>query len=108
MEVNIPLLNVVRQNPKYAKFFKELYTNKGCVRDNEVINLGKNVSNLIKRPIEIPQKSKDPSIFFVPCVIGSTKFDNAMLDLGVFINVIPLSIFTFLSLGPLKTKGMVI
>jgi len=47
-------------------------------------------------------------MFSIPCVIGSTKFDSAMLDLGASINVIPLSVFTFLHLGPLKTTGVVI
>ena len=108
IKINIPLLDVVRQIPKYAKFLKELCTNRRCVRDNEVVNLGRNVSSLIKRPIEIPQKCKDPSMFSIPCVIGSTKFDSAMLDLGASINVIPLSVFTFLHLGPLKTTGVVI
>jgi len=88
----------VRQILKYAKFLKEIYINRRCVRDNEVVNLGRNVSSFIKRPIEIPQKCKDPGMFFIPCVIRSTKFDNAMLDLGAFINVMPLSVFTSLDL----------
>jgi len=108
VEINIPLLDVVRQIPKYVKFLKELCTNRRHVRDNEIVNLGRNVASLIKKPIEIPQKCKDPSMFFVPCVIGSTKFDNAMLDLGASINVMPLSVFTSLHLGPLKTTWMVI
>ncbi|WVY95318.1 hypothetical protein V8G54_034406 [Vigna mungo] len=108
VEINIPLLDVVKQNPKYAKFLKELYTNKRRIRDNEVVNLGRNVSSLVKKRIEIPRKCKDPGMFSVPCVIGNSKFDNAMLDLGASINVMPLSVFTSLSLGPLKTTGVVI
>ncbi|WVY95312.1 hypothetical protein V8G54_034400 [Vigna mungo] len=49
-------------------------------RDNEVVNLGRNVSSLIKKHIEIPRKCKDPGMFSIPCVIGNSKFDNAMLD----------------------------
>ncbi|XP_027922697.1 uncharacterized protein LOC114180584 [Vigna unguiculata] len=30
------------------------------IRDNEIVNLGRNVSSLIRKPIEIPQKCKDP------------------------------------------------
>jgi len=47
-------------------------------------------------------------LFFVPCVIGSTKFDSAMIDLGASINVMPFSVFTSLHLGPLKTTSVVI
>ncbi|WVZ03967.1 hypothetical protein V8G54_024773 [Vigna mungo] len=108
VEINIPLLDVVKQIPKYAKFLKELYTYKRRIRDNEVVNLGRNVSSLVKKHIEVPQKCKDPGMFFVPCVIGNSKFDNAMLDLRASINVMPLSVVTSLSLGPLMTMGMVI
>jgi len=106
--MNIPLLDAVRKILKYAKFLKELCTNRRHVRDNKVVNLGRNVSSLIKRPIEIPQKCKDPSMFSVPYVIGSTKFNSAMLDLGASINVMPLSVFTSLHLRPLKTTSVVI
>ena len=99
VEINIPLLDAVRQIPKYAKFLKEIWTNRRRIRDNEVVNLGRNVSSLIRRPIEIPQKCKDPGMFSVPCVVRSTKFDSAMLDLGASINVMPLSVFTSLHLG---------
>ncbi|XP_014500130.1 uncharacterized protein LOC106761129 [Vigna radiata var. radiata] len=108
VEINIPLLDVVKQIPKYAKFLKEICTNRRRFRDNEVVNLGRNVSSLIKKHIEIPRKCKDPGMFSIPCVIGDSKFDNAMLDLGASINVMLLSVFTSLSLGPLKTTGVVI
>ena len=41
-------------------------------------------------------------------MIGSTKFEDAMLDLGASINVIALLVFTSLHLGPLKTTSVVI
>jgi len=47
-------------------------------------------------------------MFSVPCIIGSTKFDNAMLDLGASTNVMPLSVFTSLHLEPLKPIVVVI
>jgi len=47
-------------------------------------------------------------MFYVPCVIGSTKFDNVVLDLGMSINVMPLLIFTFLHLRLLKTTGVIL
>ena len=109
VEINIPLLDAVRQIPKYAKFLKELCTHKRRIMDKEVVNMGRNISSLIKKPaVKMPQKCKDPSMFSVPCIIGSTKFDNAVLDLGASINVMPLSIFTSLHLGHLKSTGVVI
>ena len=54
------------------------------------------------------QQCKDLSTFCVPCIIGNNKFENAMLDLGASINLMPLSIFKSLSLGPLQPTGVVI
>jgi len=76
--------------------------------DNKIVNLGRNVTSMIKRLIEIPQKCTDPSIFFVPYMIGSTKFDSAKLDLEASINVMSLSVLTSLHLEPLKTTVVVI
>jgi len=93
VEINIPLLDIVRQITKYAKFLKELCTHKRRIMDKEVVNMGRNVSSLIKKPaVRMPQKCKDPG----------------MLDLGASINVMPLSVFTSLHLGPLKSTGVVI
>lgn len=39
VEVNIPLLEAIKQIPKYAKFLKELGTNKRKLKGNEKINL---------------------------------------------------------------------
>ncbi|KAL2226514.1 UNVERIFIED_CONTAM: hypothetical protein Sindi_2010100 [Sesamum indicum] len=35
VEVNIPLLDAIKQIPRYAKFFKELCTSKGKLKENE-------------------------------------------------------------------------
>nr|KYP49910.1 hypothetical protein KK1_028301 [Cajanus cajan] len=71
--------------------------------------MGRNVSALIGKFVpHIPKKCKDPGTFYIPCIIGNIKFENAMFDLGASINVMPLSIFKYLSLGPLQPTGVVI
>ena len=57
---------------------------------------------------KLPSKCKDPGMFTVPCKIGSMKVDRAMLDLGASINVMPLSIYKSLRVGPLKEMGVII
>ncbi|CAJ2668596.1 unnamed protein product [Trifolium pratense] len=122
--VNIPLLDVIKQIPKYAKFLKDLCTNKRKVKGNERVNLGRNVSALIESNAALepepekanvsalnqamPQKCKDPGTFSIPCTIGDRKFENCMLDLGASINVMPTSIFNNLDLGPLQHTGLTI
>ncbi|KAK4397279.1 hypothetical protein Sango_1564500 [Sesamum angolense] len=48
VEVNIPLLDVIKQVPRYAKFLKELCTNKSKLRGNERVSMGENVSAFFK------------------------------------------------------------
>ncbi|XP_027337195.1 uncharacterized protein LOC113850871 [Abrus precatorius] len=44
VEVNIPLLDAIKQIPKYAKFLKEMCTNKRRLKGDERISMGRNVS----------------------------------------------------------------
>uniref|UniRef100_A0A151UF03 Aspartic peptidase DDI1-type domain-containing protein n=1 Tax=Cajanus cajan TaxID=3821 RepID=A0A151UF03_CAJCA len=79
------------------------------MKGNEQINMGRNVSALIGKSVpHIPGKCKDRGTFCIPCIIGNIKFENSMLDLGASINIMPLSIFKSLSLGPMQPTGVVI
>ncbi|KAJ9162800.1 hypothetical protein P3X46_022544 [Hevea brasiliensis] len=106
VEVNIPLLDAIKQVPKYAKFLKELCTTKHKLRNNEKISVGENVSALIQQ--KLPPKCKDPGLFSIPCRIGDSKFERAMADLGASINVMSNSVFQTLNLGPLKETSVII
>ncbi|KAF1888299.1 hypothetical protein Lal_00024446 [Lupinus albus] len=109
VQVNIPLLDAIKQIPRYAKFLNDLCTHKRKLKGNEIINMGMDVSEMIGMPVpHIPEKCKDPGTFTVPCIIGNRKFENAMLDLEASINVMPMNVFQFLSLGPLQPTSVVI
>ena len=47
-------------------------------------------------------------MFTIPCKIGNTRFERAMLDLGASINVMPYSIYASFNLGPLEETGVII
>ncbi|GKE87155.1 mitochondrial proton/calcium exchanger protein-like protein isoform X1, partial [Tanacetum coccineum] len=49
---------------------------------------------------DIPQKEKDLGSFTLPCFINDFCFDNAIVDLGASVSVMPLS--TYLNLGLCK------
>ncbi|GKF00500.1 hypothetical protein Tco_0023850 [Tanacetum coccineum] len=49
----------------------------------------------------IPQKQKDPRSFTLPCFINNVYFDNALVDLGASVSVMPLSTYLNLGLGEL-------
>ena len=97
MQVNIPLLDAIKQVPKYAKFLKELWIKKRMMKRHAVLNVGENCSPILQR--KIPPKLKDPRSFIIPCSIGKTRFCKAMLDLGSSINVMPSSMHFSLNLG---------
>ncbi|RDX82861.1 hypothetical protein CR513_36295, partial [Mucuna pruriens] len=99
VEINIPLLDAIKQVPKYAKFLKEIGGVVSALTRNEEITVGAST---------LPKKCRDPGIFSVPCTIGECTFADAMLDLGASINVMPASIYRSLNFGDLEPTGMTI
>ncbi|CAM8987225.1 unnamed protein product [Rhodiola kirilowii] len=106
VEINIPLLEAIKQIPRYAKFLKELCTNRrrGNFVDQELMS--RNVSAVIQRTV--PPKCGDPGTYTIPCTIGNIRIENCMLDLGALINVLPYSIYSSLRIGPLEPAGLTI
>ncbi|XP_061349033.1 uncharacterized protein LOC133294399 [Gastrolobium bilobum] len=105
VEVNILLLDAIQQIPRYAKFLKELCTNKKRLKGDERVSVSQNVSALIQ---PMPKKCQYPGTFTIPCIIGNSIFHDCMLDLGAFINVMPESVYKSLGLGPLRATGIVV
>ncbi|CAN6552321.1 unnamed protein product [Malus baccata var. baccata] len=106
VQVNIPLLDAIKQMPRYAKFLKELCTTRKRISNKEVVKVSENVSAVLQQ--KLPPKCKDPGSFSIPCVIGNTRFEQCMLDLGASINVMPYSIYASMNLGELKQDGVII
>ncbi|KAM0990793.1 hypothetical protein ACFX2C_009261 [Malus domestica] len=69
VQVNITLLDAIKQVPKYAKFLKELCTTRKRASNKEVVRVSENVSAVLQR--KLPPKCKDPCSFTIPCVIGN-------------------------------------
>ncbi|XP_027108763.2 uncharacterized protein [Coffea arabica] len=106
VEINIPLLDAIKQVPRYAKFLRDLCANRKRLKGDERVIVGENVSAILQR--KLPPKCGDPGMFTIPCRIGNTLIGKAMLDLGASINVMPKSIYASLNLGPLKETGIII
>ncbi|XP_026398946.1 uncharacterized protein LOC113294781 [Papaver somniferum] len=90
IHVNIPLIDAIKQVPKYARILKDLCTNKQRLTGNEVMKVEENTSAIMQK--KLPLKCKDPGSFDIPIVISNTKFNKAMLDLGTSVNVMPASV----------------
>lgn len=80
VEINIPLLDVIKTTPTYAKFLKDLYTNKMKFEEHEKVFLSEKVSAILQR--KLPPKLKGPDSFTVSCKIGERDFEKAILNLG--------------------------
>jgi hypothetical protein len=106
VNINIPLLDAIKQFPPYAKFLKELCTNKRKFTKDEQITLSEEVSAVLLG--KLPPKLKDPGSFTVPCTIGNKGFEGAMLDLGASINLMPYHIYKTLSLDDIKPLNIVL
>jgi hypothetical protein len=99
VQINIPFLDAIRQIPPYAKFLKDLCTQKRKMRKRspEKILLTEQVSYLIQHTVA--PKIKDPGAPTISCIIGDHTIDKALLDLGAGVNLLPYSVYEKLGLG---------
>ncbi|XP_074302682.1 uncharacterized protein LOC141634389 [Silene latifolia] len=106
-EVNIPLLNLLKGVPRYAKFLKELCTPRRNTRKGtQKVRVSEHVSAIFKK--SLPKKCGDPGMFTIPCSIGEKSFTHAMLDLDASINAMPYTLYETLGLPPLNKTDVVI
>ena len=83
VKVNIPLLDMIKQVPTYAKFLKDLCTVKRGLNVNKKAFLTEKVST-----------------------IGGISVEKALLDLRASVNLLPYSMYKQLGLGELKPTSI--
>ena len=104
VKVNIPLLDIIKQVPAYAKFLKDLCTIKKELGIEKKAFLIEQVSAIIQS--KNPVKYKDPGSPTISVNIGGTCIDKALLDLGASVNLLPYSVYKQLGLGELKPTNI--
>ena len=100
VKVNIPLLDLIKQVPTYAKFLKDLCTIKKGLGIEKKAFLTEQVSAIIQS--KYPIKYKDPGSPTIPVNIGGNSIDKSLLDLRASVNLMPYSVYMQLGLGELK------
>ncbi|XP_070035527.1 uncharacterized protein [Nicotiana tomentosiformis] len=95
--LNIPLADMIREVPKYAKYIKDILANKRRLTEFETGTLIQECTSRIQH--KLPQKLKDPGSFTIPQRIGKIDVGRALCDLGESINLMVLSVFKQLGLG---------
>lgn len=88
--IHVPFTEALSQMPSYAKFFKEILSNKRKLDDYETVALIEECSAIIQN--KLPPKLKVLDSLSIPCVIGEMRFNHALCDLGDSVTLMPLSI----------------
>ena len=104
VKVNIPLLDIIKQVPAYAKFLKDLCTIKKGLGIEKKAFLTEQVSAIIQSKNLV--KYKDPGSPTISVNIGGTCIDKALLDLGVSVNLLSYLVYKQLGLGELKPTNI--
>ena len=104
VKVNIPLLDMIKQGPTYAKFLKDLCTVKRGFNVNKKAFLTEQVSAIIE--CKTPVKYKDSGCPTISVNIGGISVEKALLDFGDSVNLFPYSMYKQLGLGELKPTSI--
>ncbi|GJY23684.1 reverse transcriptase domain-containing protein, partial [Tanacetum coccineum] len=91
LHINLPFIKALAQMPKYAKFLKDLLTNKARLEESCKIIMNERCFAVLLNTL--PSKEKDPGSFTIPYDIGQLHIDNALADLGASISLMPYTMY---------------
>ncbi|XP_050914122.1 uncharacterized protein LOC127128793 [Lathyrus oleraceus] len=100
LHVEIPFTEAITQIPSYAKFLKDILTNKRRLNDPKLLECNSIAEN------KLAKKEKYPRSFSIPYVLGNHVIDKALLDLGANVSLMPLSVCNRLNLGEMQPTRM--
>ncbi|XP_031131854.1 uncharacterized protein LOC116033238 [Ipomoea triloba] len=106
LHIDMPFIDALGEMPRYAKFLKDILSNKKRLAEIATVVLGEECSTILHK--DVPEKLKDPGSFTIACNIGRTTFNRALADLGASINLMPFALYRKLNLGTLKPTRMCI
>ncbi|XP_070026494.1 uncharacterized protein [Nicotiana sylvestris] len=106
IQVNIPLIEALKEMPGYKKMMKDLMSRKFDFQDLATVTLTQTCSAVVTRPVV--EKLSDPGSFTIPCTIGNFAFAKALCDLGVSINLMPMVIYKRLCIGRSRPTSMLL
>eukprot|EP00257_Ricinus_communis_P013554 XP_015571015.1 uncharacterized protein LOC107260809 [Ricinus communis] len=86
--------------PSYAKFPKDMLSNKRKIEKNATVSLTAECSAILQN--ELPKKLGDPGSYSILVKLGDIEIKKALCDLGASVSLMPLSICKKLQMGELK------
>ena len=95
--ITIPLIDVIKHIPSYAKFLKDICT---PYRNPRRIQLSETVSSIMMNYLLI--KKRDPGALMITSEIGGMSFTRSLLDTGASINILSKAVFDRHHVGELQ------
>ncbi|XP_076885251.1 uncharacterized protein LOC143534707 [Bidens hawaiensis] len=90
--------------PKYAKFLKNILSNKEKLVVVSSIPLSAGCYAMLQS--KFPEKLADPGRFTFPCILGDDTVRHVLADLGASINLMPYYVLSKLGLGEPRPNQM--
>ncbi|XP_023730363.1 uncharacterized protein LOC111878078 [Lactuca sativa] len=106
LEINIPLLEALVEMPKYAKFLKDLLTNRKKMEGLSKVVLNETCSAAMLNML--PKNMGDPRSIIFPCQFGNLETSHALADSEASVKLMPYSFFKKLDLPEPRLVYMVI
>ncbi|XP_070011774.1 uncharacterized protein [Nicotiana sylvestris] len=106
IQVNIPLIDALKEMSSYAKMIKDLMYQKLDFQDLATFTLTQTCGVVMTRPVA--KKLSDPGSFTIPCTIGNFAFAKELCDLGASINLMPLAIYKRLGIRRARPTSMLL
>ncbi|XP_070017503.1 uncharacterized protein [Nicotiana sylvestris] len=106
IQVNISLIEALKEMPGYAKMMKDLMSRKFEFQDLTTVTLTQTCNAVVTRPVA--EKLSDPGSFTIPCTIKNFAFAKALCDLGANINLMPLVIYKRLGIVRARPTSMLL
>ncbi|XP_019224579.1 PREDICTED: uncharacterized protein LOC109206228 [Nicotiana attenuata] len=106
VQINILLVDILQEVPKYAKYIKDIVANRRRLTEFETVALTEECISRIQS--KLPQKLKDPGSFTIQILIGKHAVRRALCDLGVSINLMLLFVFRQLGMGEPRSTTVIL
>ncbi|XP_057538065.1 uncharacterized protein LOC130815593 [Amaranthus tricolor] len=103
LQLNIPFLEAIKEMPSYAKFLKDIISNKRKLEESVVETMNGQCSAILG--CKVPKKQADPSSFTIPLKLGKDVSAVALADLGASVSVMPLTLCKKIN-GEMKATRM--
>ncbi|GKA23840.1 DNA-directed DNA polymerase [Tanacetum coccineum] len=104
LHINISFIEALVQMPKYAKYPKNLLTNKSRLEEACTVTMNERCSAVLLN--KLSSKEKDPGSFTILCQVSNLHINNALADIGASISLMPYTMYEKLGLWEPKPTRM--